>query len=547
MTDNRKKSIPGWLQEVWRRRAWLLVSAVVLFAMAVRLRLREMPLERDEGEYAYAGQLILQGVAPYKLVYNMKFPGTYAAYAVVMALFGRSSSGIHLGLMLVNAASILLVFLLGRKLLDAAAGGMAALSFALLSLSPAVLGLAAHANHFVMLAVVAGLVVLLRACETGRWIACAASGCLFGLALLMKQHGLVFGVFGLLYLVWCRTRPERRTGWKSFLKESASFASGFLLPILLTCLMLWGAGVFKQFLFWTFAYAREYVGAVSLADAHEIALRQIRIVAAPDFAFWVLAGIAAVMMWWEERLAGYRLLLIGFLLCSFVAWSLGLQFREHYFILLLPALSLFAGVAVSRAIYLVKHDKTIELFLAVAIFGLLPLGIVFAFAEHGNVWFGLSAAKASSTIYGSNLFPETLEAARYLAQRTSPDARIAVLGSEPEIYFYSGRRSATGYVYTYPLMEPQRYALRMQEEMIREIEQAQPGYVVYVKDNDSWLTRPNSQTRITDWWTAYWAAHYETDRTLPIEIEQRRPWARAQNPDDSPQEPKYLLVLKRKT
>lgn len=37
------------------------------------------PLERDEGEYAYAGQLMLQGIPPYQLAYNMKLPGTYAA------------------------------------------------------------------------------------------------------------------------------------------------------------------------------------------------------------------------------------------------------------------------------------------------------------------------------------------------------------------------------------------------------------------------------------------------------------------------------------
>jgi len=41
------------------------------------------PAERDEGEYAYASQLILQNTPPSKLAYNMKFPGTYAAYTVI--------------------------------------------------------------------------------------------------------------------------------------------------------------------------------------------------------------------------------------------------------------------------------------------------------------------------------------------------------------------------------------------------------------------------------------------------------------------------------
>ena len=152
------------LQKVLRYQAWLLVGLTILFVVFVRVRLREMPLERDEGEYAYAGQLMLQGVPPYSEAYTMKLPGTYAAYALIMAMFGQSASGIHLGLALVSVASILLMFLLGRKLLGEAAGVAAAVAFALLSLSPSVLGLAGHATHFVVLAALGGVLLLLRAC-----------------------------------------------------------------------------------------------------------------------------------------------------------------------------------------------------------------------------------------------------------------------------------------------------------------------------------------------------------------------------------------------
>src|SRR5437762_233675 len=150
--------MPGLL----RYRAWIFVALSVLLVLAVRVRLREMPLERDEGEYAYAGQLILQGVPPYTAAYNMKLPGTYAAYACIMAVFGQTPSGIHLGLMLVNAASIVLVFLIGRRLLDETAGAVAAVVFALLSTSVSVFGLAGHATHFVTLFALGGLYLLLR-------------------------------------------------------------------------------------------------------------------------------------------------------------------------------------------------------------------------------------------------------------------------------------------------------------------------------------------------------------------------------------------------
>ena len=75
---------------------WCTLVVLVLIAI-IRLRLLELALERDEGEYGYTGQLMLQGIPPYQLVYNMKFPGTYAAYAVIMALFGQTTAGIHFG------------------------------------------------------------------------------------------------------------------------------------------------------------------------------------------------------------------------------------------------------------------------------------------------------------------------------------------------------------------------------------------------------------------------------------------------------------------
>src|SRR5690348_121644 len=97
---------------------WWFMLVVLVLVAAARLRLMDFPLERDEGEYAYAGQLILQGIPPYELAYNMKFPGTYLAYAGIMAIFGQTTAGIHFGLMLVTTATALMLYWLGRRMLD---------------------------------------------------------------------------------------------------------------------------------------------------------------------------------------------------------------------------------------------------------------------------------------------------------------------------------------------------------------------------------------------------------------------------------------------
>ncbi len=563
------KLSPPWLRGTLRNRAWLVVTFTLLLVVGVRVRLRDMPLERDEGEYAYAGQLILQGVPPYRDAFNMKLPGTYAAYAVIMAVFGQTPGGIHLGLALVNVATIGLIFLLGRKLLDDAGGAVAAVAYALMSLSPNVLGLAGHATHFVVLPAVGGILLLLRAVETRGPRVLFASGILFGLAFLMKQHGIFFGVFAGLFLWWSRFGPPflagddrtpRRTAaddgwelppefrWRDVLWDLARFGAGFAAPYLLTCLVLWGAGVFPQFWFWTVTYGSKYASAIPLVKAADMTSATLRAMVGPNILFWLLPWVGAIMMWWDRRLdANRRFLLTALLVCSLASISVGFYFREHYFILLLPVLALLIAVAVSRSLRLLGRKPSLELFLALAVLVVSALATGAVLIGNGAMWFTLSPQKAVEETYGSTVFGDARAAAAFIATNAAPNARIAVIGSEPEIYFYARRRSATGHIYVYALMERHPYAAKMQAEMIQQIEAARPEYVVFVQNNLSWLRQPDSEKKLLDWWPAYWAANLELVRTIntrqgAAEFDETKPAPETR----SGQASNYLLVFKRK-
>ena len=513
--EKRQKAVvqPG---EVWLcRAAWIVLALAVLFVVVVRLRLREMPLERDEGEYAYAGQLMLEGIPPYQLAYNMKLPGTYAAYAVIMAAFGQTPAGIHLGVAVVNIATIVMMFFLGRGLLDAVTGAVAALAYALLSTSPALIGTAGHATHFVVLFAVAGLLLLQRACETNQRIPFFLCGLLFGLAFLMKQPGITFGLFALVYVVW-RNCDAGRLKLAAMAAQAGALGLGMALPYGLTCLWLWRAGVFREFCFWTVGYAREYLSTLpfSLLTAR---LRQAgEYTILPTTGFWVLGAAGVVMMWWERRLKGRQWFLLGFVIAAAMATGAGLYLREHYFITFAPALALLAGVVVSRSVDQLRRERSVELFSALGVLLLFAFTIVATFVGHGEMWFGTSPGEASRTIYGSTIFTESPAVADYLRMNSPPTARVAVIGSEPQLYFYSGRHSATGYIYTYGLMGHHPLARRMQEEMIREIETVGPDWIVYVDDRYSWLESPGSDRRIFEWWEGYWNAHYDLVRVIKI-------------------------------
>src|SRR5205823_14137377 len=186
--------------QIWRS-AWVVLFILAsLTGIAIRIRLLNLPLERDEGEYAYAGQLMLHGIPPYKLAYNMKFPGTYAAYAMIMSVFGQTTVGVHLGLLLVNLATVGLVLLIGLRLVNWETGLAAATTYVVLAINPAVMGLAAHATHFVIFFTLVGLVLLLG--NSSSLASTFISGLSLGVATLMKQPGIIFLIFGCFWLLY---------------------------------------------------------------------------------------------------------------------------------------------------------------------------------------------------------------------------------------------------------------------------------------------------------------------------------------------------------
>ena len=490
------------------RRLWtvILLAAVILFFSAIRLRLRDMPLERDEGEYAYAGQLMLQGIAPYELAYNMKLPGTYAAYALIMVVFGQSPAGIHLGMILVNGAAVVLIFLLARKLFDDIAGLAAASIYALLSNSESVLGFAGHANHFVLLTALAGILVLLKALDTKRIPFYFLSGSFFGLAFVFKQPGLFFILFGALYLA-INERKELKS-WNG-VARFATYGAGAIFPYSLTCLLMLLAGNFGKMWFWTYSYARQYGSVTALWDGWELLFDMGSSVVETYFLAWILAALGLAAMAWDSRLRKHAFFLIAFLSCSWAAVCVGFYFRPHYFLLVLPAVSLLAGIAVSSAAH--ELSRVLKSATAAVAIPVVVLAIVMAF----SVWsqrillFQLDPIAACQQTYGVSPFPEAEGVSQYLNQHTKADARIAVLGSEPEIYFLAHRHSATGYIYVYPFFEPQKFALQMQKEMAKEIEGNRPEYIVLVKVVTSWQVRAGSDRWIAGWINDYVARHYQ--------------------------------------
>jgi 4-amino-4-deoxy-L-arabinose transferase-like glycosyltransferase len=493
---------------------WVVVAIILLFVAAIRIRLLEIPLERDEGEFAYMGQLMLQGIFPYQLAYNMKLPGIYAAYALVMAIFGQTIAGIHLGLMVVNAIAIVLLFLLTRRLFDDIAGVVAAACYGLLSVSPSALGTAGHATQFIVPFALGGTLLLLKSLDSGKFSTLFLSGLLYGLAFIMKQHAVFFIAFAILYFIWS-TRRTPPLDLKRLATGTGVLMLASVIPFILSCAVLYAAGVFSRFWYWTFTYAHQYASETTLSIGMQRFMISAPRVVNSWGLLWAIAGVGLTAIFWNKKARSNWFFLIGFALFSFLTICPGFFFRRHYFVTMLPAVALLAGVAVSAAMKFLSERKA---GLPVQI---LPVMIIAAVMISPIItlrgfFFQATPVEACRMMYGVNPFPESIEIAEYIKNHSTKDDKIAVLGSEPQIYFYANRKSATGYIYVYGLVEPQDYASKMQLDMIHEIEEIRPKYVVSVNVPYSWLLRPNSDMTIFKWAQIYLSINYRAAGLVDI-------------------------------
>ncbi|OPY62394.1 MAG: hypothetical protein A4E57_03995 [Syntrophorhabdaceae bacterium PtaU1.Bin034] len=487
---------------------------MLLFVVIVRTRLLGFPLERDEGEYAYLGQLILHGIPPFDIAYNMKFPGTYFMYALIMSLFGQTTTGVHLGLMVVNCITILLVYKFGVKMAGSLAGAIAACAYAALSLDSSVLGFAGHATHFVVFWAMAGLLVLLYALEKDRLLLYFAAGVLLCLAFIMKQPGIFFVVFGAAHIVIHGLGGGGRPVKKRMLSGLGVFLGGVLSTLSVMVVYFYAAGVFEKFWFFTFVYSFKYGTQVPLSMAAYSFMANFPGVLDGFSLIWVFAVLGVAALFLHPGLRGKRLSVSLFAACSFLTVCPGFYFRAHYFITLLPAVSLLAGIFIDyigtqAAQALGSSPRARHALSGCVALAVFAPAVVIGAVHHSGYLFEEEPAVLCRKIYGINPFPESTEVARFIAAGTAKTDKIAVIGSEPQIYFYSGRRSATGYIYTYSLMEIHKYSMTMQKEMAAEIERSNPKFVVFVRVPTSWLARPESDTFIFQWADAYLRKQYD--------------------------------------
>ncbi len=463
---------------------WVVSGVITGLFVYIRLRLLSLPLESDEGEYAYAGQLILKGIPPYKEIYSMKFPGVYYFYSFFLILFGDSSNAIRIGSLIVNLCSAFFILKIGELLHNRITGIFAAIGFIALSAAPRFHGLMANTEHFVNLFVIAAAFCFLLWLKKRKTILLFLSGVLSGFACIMKQHGAYFLLVIIVALI-IEQITNRQLIFKS-IKKHLLVLSGFTLIILSLFFLVWVNGTYQKFIFFTIEYGRSYISYKTFGEEffNFFFFLAGRIV--NNHIMWLLI-ICGVFSSFKTMGRNISLLIHCWFMISIAAIFPGYYFRPHYYLLMIPVAAIYFGIFFNSLFEWSNQSKNLKRHIAPILFSAC---LLYYLIGERQVFFSLNPNDAAANMYfGNHIFSEAVTIGNYINKHSKPTDKILVVGSEPEIYFYAQRKSSTGYIYDFPLVENHPLKDSMVNEFRNEILQHFPTFVINTKSHwyDEWF------------------------------------------------------------
>ncbi|MBW1843620.1 MAG: glycosyltransferase family 39 protein, partial [Deltaproteobacteria bacterium] len=166
-----------------------LALSIGLLVIAIRAPLMDLPLERDEGEYAYIAWRMALGETPYLDWFDQKPPGIFFAYRLAASLADNAVVAFRALAAVFSAVSSIALFYLVRALLGAGVGLMSALLFAFLSADPMIHGSIANTELFMLPGIIIATLLVLRAIDSAKTPIATSlgAGIAIGIAIAFKQ------------------------------------------------------------------------------------------------------------------------------------------------------------------------------------------------------------------------------------------------------------------------------------------------------------------------------------------------------------------------
>ena len=414
---------------------------VIIIGLVVILRLPTLLpslYNSDEGYYGIIANDALDGGTFYRTAVDTKPPGIYYIYVAVFKVAGKNNLlAVHVLAILVVAATALVVRRISAQVGDDWAGAWSGIGYAVFvhAYRPGDT-LPANTEIFASLFLALSVLAFLQGERKAGWGWMFLSGTLVGVATLIRQPSAVTLGAMLAYLVYVWLIPPNQS-LRRVLAAGSGVVTGFIAVIAGLAWYYQCQGNLHDAYMWAWAFAVRYV------ESETTFLYVLKRLVTLHLAVILLSGL----LWYfgirqvVETLRSFRrrravpneqVFLILWLILSYLAIFIGWRFPGHYHLAVLPPLSILAGQAFSRFVAEQRRSHQLR-------WRWVRAGII-----------GAAALPAIGFLIGALVVrTQTLNflpIVQHIVGETSPNDRIFVWGSCPQLYSFSGRRMATRFV-----------------------------------------------------------------------------------------------------
>ncbi len=427
------------------------------------------PMAGDQALYAYAGERLLEGAAPYAEAWDQKPPGIHVVYAAMWAIWPHESVVAGADLVVAGLVAWLLL-IIGRRHFTEGIGVGAAAIFLLFGNPSIAQGLSGvyvrgQCETFIALAITGVIALVASHSRTRRHL--IAIGVLLGCAFWLKPNAAAYALVVLVALaMWPRNGEPT---FPNFRRDVLWVAGAGALTVALPLAAIAWSGSLLDLRLATLDYNLAYSGDTYAEQGPLRYLLAFPIARAENDALWILGGLGciAVLVSWVRAPRDNRAL------CSLVAlaWMAaaclsilinGARDLPQYFVQFAPALALVAAVGLAP---LLRGWRTRPLIPAIVM--VLLIVAVSRPGDRGHLpTFVERLAADWSELTGHNdpnylarwftgkkfMAAEVDELATDIRATTAPTDTIYVFGFSPGVFVKSDRRSASRFHWSRPVV-----------------------------------------------------------------------------------------------
>ncbi|MCX7881429.1 MAG: glycosyltransferase family 39 protein [Patescibacteria group bacterium] len=420
------------------------------------------PFERDEGEYAYAAMLIRDGKIPYKDLYTQKPPLIIYTYFLASLINKQAVWPPRVIATVFTFLSIILVGLIAKKNWGELGRWLAMFLSVPILMFPVLTPFAANTEKFMILPLLIVVYLYIYFFEKDSLLIFFLTGVFSSMAFFYKP--ICFPILGFIYFLWFfRLKKIKESFGKIFKKFLFLFFGFFLFSFLILSPFVLTKTInyfFESVFLFNFYYLKNLNHPLNFY----FYLQKF------FYYWWILVPFLVFALFNFKKFWFYFGLLF-FSLTTVFSSPIG-----HYYLQAMPFLILIiTGSLINFVEIFFKKIKTI-----LVIF--LTILILFFILYPIRQQFYLTPEELIIWVYGRvNPFYDALIVSRRIKKELKENDKIFVVGSEPQIYFYTQKKAPTKFITSYYLQINSPYQKKYQKELIRDLTIDSPKIMIYSK------------------------------------------------------------------